>query len=91
MPEFEARLRPGDLTVITADHGCDPTWPGSDRPLRRLMVSQDTGSAITGAVRGDLFWGFGEAALEQAGRMKQTGTYYLLLPKTVAERRRSTS
>ena len=69
----------------------DTTWPASDRPLRRLVVAQDTGSAIKGVLRGDLFWGFGEAALEQAGRMKQTGTYYLLLPKSVAERRRTTS
>ncbi|TLM77005.1 phosphopentomutase [Microbulbifer harenosus] len=30
LPELEARLRPGDIAVITADHGCDPTWPGSD-------------------------------------------------------------
>jgi membrane-bound lytic murein transglycosylase A len=69
----------------------DTTWPASDRPLTRLVVAQDTGSAITGVLRGDLFWGFGEAALEQAGRMKQTGIYYLLLPKAVAERRRTTS
>jgi membrane-bound lytic murein transglycosylase A len=69
----------------------DTTWPASDRPLRRLVVAQDTGSAIKGVLRGDLFWGFGEAALEQAGRMKQTGTYYLLLPKSVAQRRRTAS
>jgi membrane-bound lytic murein transglycosylase A len=69
----------------------DTTWPASDRPLRRLVVAQDTGSAIKGAIRGDFFWGFGEAALEQAGRMKQTGAYYLLLPKSVAERREKTS
>lgn len=65
----------------------DTTWPATDRPLRRLMVAQDVGSAIKGAVRGDFFWGSGETALEQAGRMKQTGTYYLFLPKPVAERR----
>lgn len=69
----------------------DSTWPATERPLRRLMVAQDRGSAIKGPVRGDFFWGPGEAALEQAGRMKQSGTYYLLLPKTVAERRRLTS
>ena len=62
-----------------------------DRPLRRLMVAQDTGSAIKGPVRGDFFWGYGEEALAQAGRMKQAGVYYLLLPKTVAERRKRTS
>jgi len=69
----------------------DTTWPASDRPLRRLMVAQDTGSAIKGPVRGDFFWGFGEEALAEAGRMKQSGVYYLLLPKTVAERRKKTS
>lgn len=63
------------------------SWPGrADRPLRRLMVAQDRGNAIKGAVRGDFFWGSGEAALEQAGRMKQRGEYYLLLPRAVADR-----
>ena len=65
----------------------DTTWPASDRPLRRLLVAQDTGSAIKGPVRGDLYWGSGEAALEQAGRMSERGTYYLFLPKAVAQRR----
>ena len=69
----------------------DTSWPASDRPLRRLMVAQDTGSAIKGAVRGDFYWGTGEAALAEAGRMRQSGAYYLLLPKAVAERRRTTS
>jgi membrane-bound lytic murein transglycosylase A len=69
----------------------DTTWPASDRTLRRLMVAQDSGSAIKGPVRGDFFWGAGEPALAQAGRMKQRGAYYLLLPKIVAERRRTTS
>ncbi len=62
------------------------TWPGSDRPLRRLVVAQDTGSAIKGPVRGDLFWGFGEPALEFAGRMKQEGGYFLLLPRPLGEK-----
>ncbi|MEX0921380.1 MAG: MltA domain-containing protein [Rhodovibrionaceae bacterium] len=69
----------------------DTTWPGTDDPLRRLMVAQDTGSAIKGPVRGDFYWGSGEPALEQAGRMKQPGRYFLLLPKSVAERRDRTS
>ena len=64
----------------------DTTWPGSERPLRRLVVAQDKGAAIKGAVRGDLFWGSGPAALEQAGRMKQPGRFALLLPLAVAER-----
>ncbi len=48
-------------------------------------------TSIQGPVRGDFFWGFGEEALHWAGRMKQTGRYYILLPKSVAERRASTS
>jgi membrane-bound lytic murein transglycosylase A len=50
------------------------------RPLRRLLVAQDTGSAIKGPVRGDLFWGYGRAAAERAGRMNVRGRYYILLP-----------
>jgi len=55
-------------------------------PLQRLMVAQDVGSAIKGPIRGDLYWGTGEPALEFAGRMKSSGQYYVLLPKTVAAR-----
>ena len=61
----------------------DTTDPLDDRPLRRLMVAQDTGGAIRGAVRGDVFWGFGAAAAERAGRMKQTGRWFILLPRAV--------
>ncbi|HSV28891.1 MAG TPA: MltA domain-containing protein, partial [Candidatus Omnitrophota bacterium] len=53
----------------------------SGAPLRRLMVAQDTGSAIKGVVRGDFFWGAGEPAFEKAGRMKSPGRYWVLLPK----------
>ncbi len=69
----------------------DTTWPASDKPLRRLVVAQDVGGAIKGPLRGDFYWGSGEAALEQAGRMKQEVRLYLLLPKAVAERRKTTS
>ena len=48
--------------------------------LNRLMTAQDTGSAIKGIVRGDFFWGTGERALKEAGRMKSQGSYFLLLP-----------
>ena len=57
-----------------------------DQTLRRLMVAQDTGGAIQGPIRGDVFWGHGLAAEQIAGRMKHTGRYFLLLPKTVAAR-----
>jgi membrane-bound lytic murein transglycosylase A len=63
-----------------------PIWLDVDNAgerLRRLMVAQDTGGAIRGPVRGDVFWGFGEEAEAHAGPMKARGEYYLLLPKTV--------
>ena len=59
----------------------DTRHPLDATPLRRLVVAQDTGGAIKGALRGDLFWGSGAAAAEAAGRMREGGRYYLLLPK----------
>jgi len=57
------------------------TYPNTVEPLNRLMLAQDTGGAIRGAVRGDFFWGFGEQAGNQAGRMKQSGQMWVLFPK----------
>ena len=57
------------------------TWPDSNKPLNRLMLAQDRGGAINGGVRADFFWGFGEEAANQAGKMKQTGKMWVLLPK----------
>jgi membrane-bound lytic murein transglycosylase A len=57
------------------------TWPNTARPLNLLMVAQDTGGAINGAVRADFFWGFGDPAGSQAGRMRQAGRMWVLLPK----------
>lgn len=54
--------------------------------VRRLVVAQDTGGAVKGPVRGDLFWGTGSAAGSRAGEMNATGRYYMLLPRAVAER-----
>lgn len=56
----------------------DPRAPGER--IRRLVVAQDTGGAIRGPVRGDLFWGHGPAAEDAAGRMRSQGRYWLLLP-----------
>ena len=58
------------------------TQPNSPEPLTRLVMAQDTGGAIRGGVRADFFWGFGNAAGELAGRMKQPGRMWVLLPKT---------
>jgi membrane-bound lytic murein transglycosylase A len=57
------------------------TYPLSDSPLRRLMLAQDTGGAIRGALRADFFWGFGDDAGREAGRMKQDGRMWILWPK----------
>ena len=57
------------------------TWPNTDRPLHRLMMAQDTGGAIKGPVRADFFWGMGEDAGIEAGRMKQSLRMWVLLPK----------
>jgi len=57
------------------------TQPNSDQPIKRLMMAQDTGGAIRGAVRADFFWGFGTQAGEMAGRMKQRGMLWVLWPK----------
>lgn len=59
-------------------------------PLSRLMVAQDTGGAIKGANRLDLFWGAGERAALIAGGLSSRGTTTLLLPKPVVERLLST-
>jgi membrane-bound lytic murein transglycosylase A len=60
----------------------DTTEPLSNTPLRRLVQAQDTGSAITGAVRADYFWGWGEQAEQQAGRMKQPLRLWVLWPRS---------
>ncbi|MEF7614195.1 MltA domain-containing protein [Aquincola sp. MAHUQ-54] len=59
----------------------DTTEPLSSTPLRRLVMAQDTGSAIVGAVRADYFWGPGEMAEQQAGRMKQRLRMWVLAPR----------
>jgi membrane-bound lytic murein transglycosylase A len=69
-----------------------PVWLEADErfataeSVRRLMVAQDTGGAIKGPVRGDVFWGTGDAAGRRAGAMNAGGRYYLLLPRAVAYR-----
>ncbi len=66
-----------------------PTWlsttlPSPDNqsgtPFNRLMVAQDTGGAIRGTVRGDIFWGAGEKAYWMSNKMQNKGRYWLLLP-----------
>jgi membrane-bound lytic murein transglycosylase A len=57
------------------------TYPLSKKPIQRLMMAQDTGSAIIGAVRADFYWGTGDEAGSYAGRMKQQGRMWVFLPQ----------
>ena len=57
------------------------TQPGGTTPLTRLVMAQDTGGAIRGVVRADLFWGLGAEAGDRAGTMRQPGRLWLLWPK----------
>ncbi len=72
----DARVIPLGAPVFLAT-----TMPLSDEPLQRLTLAQDTGGAIRGPVRADFFWGFGDGAGREAGRMRQDGRMWLLWPK----------
>jgi membrane-bound lytic murein transglycosylase A len=61
----------------------DTNWPAEKtKPMRLLVVAQDTGTAIKGPVRGDVYFGHGRLAPYQAGHMAERGRYFLLLPKS---------
>jgi membrane-bound lytic murein transglycosylase A len=64
----------------------DPDVSKPERKLDRLLIMQDTGGAIRGAIRGDVYWGFGADAAAIAGRMRSEGRLTVLLPKSVAAR-----
>ncbi len=61
------------------------TMPSSKETLNRLVFAQDTGTAIRGPARADFYWGFGEAAGNLAGRMKQPGQMWVLWPKQAGQ------
>lgn len=72
-----------------------PIWLATESPsgpaggmeaFRHLMVAQDTGTAIKGYVRGDVYWGWGEKAALVAGQMKSAGSMIVLLPRKLAKR-----
>jgi len=60
----------------------DTTDPLDGSKLQRLVVAQDTGGAIKGPVRADIFWGWGPDAEARAGKMRQQGRAFVLLPRT---------
>ena len=65
------------LTPSKTESSLDPV------PFHALSIAQDTGGAIKGAQRADLFWGSGEDARAASGLMKESGTMYALIPKSL--------
>ena len=64
-----------------------PIWlniKNKDTPIQTLVISQDTGGAIKGPIRGDLYCGIGNSAEKLAGNLKDLGEYYILIPKSVS-------
>lgn len=76
---------------MAVDRNCislgTPVWLDAQHPdagmprLQKLLMAQDIGGAIKGAVRGDYYWGVGDHAGNYAGRMNSVGNLYVLLPK----------
>ena len=77
----DRRFVPLGIPVWVAAQNPDAPPGAPDTRTQRLVVAQDTGGAITGPVRGDVFWGTGHDAAERAGRMREFGNYYFLLPR----------
>jgi membrane-bound lytic murein transglycosylase A len=80
----DMKLHPLGAPMFVAAKRPDASPARDEHAFDQLMVAQDSGGAIKGAVRGDVFWGFGADAASIAGRMKSSGQLYVLLPKTVA-------
>lgn len=73
---------------IWVETSLPPAPENGNRPMafHRLMIAQDTGGAIKGPVRGDVFWGAGDYAERMAGRLKHKGEKYILLPRAAVLR-----
>jgi membrane-bound lytic murein transglycosylase A len=65
----------------------DTTDPIDEKPIQRLMVAADTGGAIKGEIRADFFFGNGKVAKELAGKMKQKGSLYILIPNKIKDKK----
>ena len=74
------------MPIYVVTHAPDASPARADTAWARLCVAQDTGGAIKGARRADIFWGFDSRAESIAGRMKSTGSLYVFLPRRLAAR-----
>ena len=72
------------IYIVATRPDANPNKP--EQGFNRLLIAQDSGGAIRGPARGDVFWGFGNDAESIAGRMKATGRFFVLLPTAVAAR-----
>ena len=81
----DQKFHPLGLPVYVTATRPDSNPSRGDHPFDRLLIAQDTGGAIRGPARGDVFWGFGSDAESIAGRMKSTGRIFVLLPQSVAQ------
>ncbi|MGH8781800.1 murein transglycosylase A [Paraburkholderia sp.] len=80
-PERSIAVDPSSIPLGTPVF-LQTTRPLTNQPMNRLVFAQDTGSAIKGGVRADYFWGLGDDAGDLAGKMKQAGRMWLLLPRS---------
>ncbi|MDQ7979996.1 MltA domain-containing protein [Paraburkholderia sp. SARCC-3016] len=80
-PERSIAVDPSSIPLGTPVF-LQTTRPLTNAPMNRLVFAQDTGTAIKGGVRADYFWGLGDEAGDLAGKMKQTGRMWLLLPNS---------
>ena len=82
----DQRIHPLGMPIYVAARRPDADPNRSEHSFNQLLIAQDTGGAIRGPVRGDVYWGFGKDAESIAGRMKSEGRMFVLLPKAVAAR-----
>ncbi|HEY3777352.1 MAG TPA: MltA domain-containing protein [Rhizomicrobium sp.] len=80
----DSSIHPFAVPMFIATTAPGPNLSEPDRRFARLLIAQDTGGAIKGPLRADIFWGFGADAESVAGRMKSQGTFFVLLPKSLA-------
>jgi membrane-bound lytic murein transglycosylase A len=80
----DVRLHPMGAPAYIATTAPDAQHPQNDVTFNRLLVMQDSGGAILGAARGDIYFGTGAAAEAVAGRMNAHGRFFVLVPKPVA-------
>jgi|KBSMisStaDraftv2_1062788.scaffolds.fasta_scaffold64024_4 membrane-bound lytic murein transglycosylase A len=82
----DPRIHPLGVPVYLSASIPMDSGSGPGKSFNRLLIAQDSGGAIRGPARADIFWGFGPEAESMAGRMKSSGRFFILLPRAVAAR-----